>query len=625
MKRNSAGTRDLPYLLLCMVSVVAVSLLFLISKGIVYSVATLFAAPLVALFFLARKPDTPERRPSPPEVSRGVLLGLGVLFLVSTALALLLAHNEPISSPRPWLFFALIFCGSFSIISQILIVNLRRSAVLWICAQIILLLLTLQISEYFLYPSVVGIDPWWHLGFTNNLLNQGHIPQGFSYSGLPNMHILIVTVQELTGVDYKMGAFLGPGLALTVLNPLLILLLGSKIFGTREGLLASVLLSSANYYLAYSIDIIPNSFAATLSLLALSILFLFQNRTKYPTTLMLLIVFIALILTHALASFILLVAMSTLWLMRLEYRTKHRVLSLGRLDVLNLNTVLLFGIEMFGWWTYVSGHLSDIALAIKWGFNLDLISGFDTARWSAFASHASLTEQIFSSASLLGFLGLAGAGVLYVLTGSSFSSSSKGLALMAALLSGVGILSQQFGVWLASNRWLYFGQILLVLPVGALILGVVRGSSTAIKTLASLILSSLILLAVLSPQANSDYFYFTPNITVRHSLTDSELASAQFANNKWSGKVSGDAYYGVVEYLGLLEGRYNRIDDQLSSGSTAETPDSMIVVRDYWHGHPVLSLPGQYFVRTDVTVELSSAGWSTVYSSGSVSLLVRTT
>ena len=83
--------------------------------------------------------------------------------------------------------------------------NIQRASI--ICG-IIAIGLEIRASEFFLFNSVLGIDPWYHEWVSNFIVSSGNIPNGMAYSALPIFHIETAVGSELLNLSYKDSSFL---------------------------------------------------------------------------------------------------------------------------------------------------------------------------------------------------------------------------------------------------------------------------------------------------------------------------------------------------------------------------------------------------------------------------------
>ncbi|MGZ7068841.1 MAG: hypothetical protein ACXVHT_11090, partial [Methanobacterium sp.] len=61
----------------------------------------------------------------------------------------------------------------------------------------------MSLSQIFLFPSIIGMDPWWHQKFTLYIMESFHLPDiGYPYEKIPIFHLSIINTSLLTGLNY---------------------------------------------------------------------------------------------------------------------------------------------------------------------------------------------------------------------------------------------------------------------------------------------------------------------------------------------------------------------------------------------------------------------------------------
>ena len=85
--------------------------------------------------------------------------------------------------------------------------------------QIIIIGLSISLSELFLFPTVLGVDPWWHQIFTSLILQSGYIPGGgYPYAKIPIFHLLIANTSLITNLNYKLSSIFSITVPLIIIS-----------------------------------------------------------------------------------------------------------------------------------------------------------------------------------------------------------------------------------------------------------------------------------------------------------------------------------------------------------------------------------------------------------------------
>src|SRR2546422_6915156 len=538
-------------------------LLFWFTRRVIYALVPLSLALFSILAI--RNPvgvESARTEESQPRKSRRLALLLGTLFYALFTFSVLDSWATPESVGRGLSFFIVAAALSFLIITESQMVSLSRLGVASILLQLVLFSILLRWSAYSVFPTVIGLDPWYHLGLTDSFLVTNRIPTGTAYSWEPIMQLLTATV-GLTGREaYKGAAFYAVGLVQASLDPVLLFLISRRELGARVGLVAASLLPAASFHLGYGIALIPNTLATTLSLLVIYLVIRFTKGATARASALVLLLFLVIILTHALVPILLLMVLTGYWLTRyLKRRADDR-----KMVAVRSSTLLVLATGTFGWWAYASGYVSNLALAIRWGFDTDLITGVDPGRWANYISQVPLGEQLISFFGLAAYVGLGGAGWLHVSQYLKKAHNAWAAGLIGIVFASVGAGALVTHIFLVWDRWIYFAQILLAPPAAVLLISLSKARWGGFRKLGvSVAISGLVFLSAIGPQSAADFNGLTPHITVRYALTSAEITALEFAQGHSNQHVYGDSYYGAVQYEGILADRYVPIDAQISS------------------------------------------------------------
>ena len=274
-------------------------------------------------------------------------------------------------------------------------------------AQLVTFAFVLRLAALYTTPGFVGIDVWTHVNLTESILDEralSAIGQD-KYFASPFYHLYLAAASYLYGLPLREALFLSLGLVMPFAC-LLVYGAASLLVGARWAALAAVLYAVGDYVLQWSIHLIPTSLGLLFYLVVLYAL-IRVTRTEYSLRdyALLLLASVAIILTHQVSSFIMLVTLGSAIAGQL-------IIRLGLLDPPDAGRSL------------ASNARDPTNLAGLFVFDL----GFITFMWSLTPFEGDtfletvlsyLRETLVSSA---GFLNLAGGG----------SSSSGGGAASAA-------------------------------------------------------------------------------------------------------------------------------------------------------------------------------------------------
>ena len=269
-----------------------------------------------------------------------------VLLLASIAILTISLYR------RPPVYFGLLLSAATILALQIALLDLSVS---WkqqvLLGQILLLSISLKAGAFFLYPSVSGVDPFAHQRWIDELIMTGGFPRNTGYTHFPVMHLLAGATSLICNSSSKIGLF-SVGVLYSI-GLLTVFPMGKRVFGARTGLTAALLLSLGDYEIQWGVQIIPTSLGITWFLLVLMVL-TERNSTTDPRdklgwSISILLFLWAMLFTHTLSTFILLVTL-------LSILTTTTLLAFSRFSprstVVSVTLVGLLGVAMLAYWAW---------------------------------------------------------------------------------------------------------------------------------------------------------------------------------------------------------------------------------------------------------------------------------
>lgn len=236
---------------------------------------------------------------------------LNSLYFIFFSLSILSIYFRPNLYERPLFYFILVSLIVGIMALRIFCNNISNSLFIF---QTILIGISISWSQLLIFPSLLGVDPWYHQALTLKILDIHFIPDGYSYSKLPLFHILITLTSLVTGLDYKFATMLSVGLSQIICNVLFIFLLGKFLFNNRIGLLASLLLVVADHHIYMSYWSIPNAFAVVFVLFLLYLLFKVKMNDSVLISIVSILLMVDIILTHSVVSVFTAIILTFYWL-----------------------------------------------------------------------------------------------------------------------------------------------------------------------------------------------------------------------------------------------------------------------------------------------------------------------
>lgn len=540
-------------------------------------------------------------------------LTLNILFFLLFSYSIIIIYLRSDPYIRPLEYFISISLMAVIVANEILFLSPQKSYIYFNLCKIIIIGLSLVYSQVLIFPNLLQIDPWKFQWFTIRILDNGYIPEGFAYSKLPLMHLMIGITSLVTDLGYKMATMFSISSLQVISDAIFIFLLGRFLISTKVGLLAALLLEISNFHIFFSCFAVPNTMAATLILPIIFILLKLRRDTPFIGTLIVIFLMGTLILTHTITALCLAILLFIFWLSSEVYT---RLFHQEKDQPINWTICFLFSTSMFAYWLYVSGHISYMAYFIKIGFESHLLEYLYSD-----LSFIPLFEQIFNYLGLFLFFSLSFIGCFYMVS-KQFRNSNR----FITMIGGILILSMSFftllmGKYTILSRWYYFSQIFMAIPLSLslfLLIGILKHN--IIKGfLMSLLVFSLSFLLIINPIANMDNRIFSPNSNPRMAFTSSELQAMGTISKIWNGTVGADWYCGkAFEYQ--LDAEFVSIDYSLESGDFSKHKDILIIIREETLNHPLNRPYGSLLnVKYNPFLALEEQHFSRIYNCGSAS------
>ena len=220
----------------------------------------------------------------------------------------------------------------------------------------------LRTSAYIISPYTVGLDPWFHEFIINNSIIAGHIvvPRFVSdYLYFPLMHLFTISNILIGNLSTKESMFIvGIVLMLSTLFPYMLI---KKITNSNTVALLSLLfLNFADFEIQWSTTVIAMSFG--IALFSIILYFIIKNtRHEKIYTALLILFFIAVVLTHIISSIITTLAIVCIYLGYRISQYLYKNINEDNDQTISVDILLcsLFIIILLGYLAYAGNNFSD--------------------------------------------------------------------------------------------------------------------------------------------------------------------------------------------------------------------------------------------------------------------------
>lgn len=597
--------------LICLVLVVP---LFLIGSMVMFLLPAILTVVLCISWMLMRKRNYLF---DSHLGSRRASVVLAASFFVLLALSILTIGERPDTYERPLVFFVLSSMMAGTLALEISFSE-RRIVPLVLCQAIVLGIL-LSWSMLVLFPNVIGVDPWFHQLFTNSIITKGHVANGFGYSGIPLFHLLLGSSALLVGSDYKLVSMLVMIVGQLICEVLVVYLVATQVFNRHKvGLYASLVVVFASLSIHMSYEPTPTTLAFTFVLVVLLLMLRYDHKGLKGMSLII-FVLVVIVLTHSVTA----ICMATTLIIGYAIIKMRWLVPAHPRQFASATLIILFLVIMLGWWSYSPGIIPQLKELISYGFNRDYF-GTGTLPLPTIPA----VETILKWAGMMVYFSLAIIGVLH-------SISIKGnlraiyVSVLGMTFLAVGIFALTAHLGLLEDRWWYYAQVILAIPLGAtfyfignLLSKGSKSRSGRKQVLIALGIASLAIISILSPIANIDNSALFPNSGIRYAFTSSELQGASFTTSTTNGTISSDSDFITsssssvyINYIGVSPNRLSSLDVALMTHNIT-SDGSIQVIRTVIYDKP-LRLEGQvYHLDYDLGQTLDASNVNKIYSNG---------
>ncbi len=472
---------------------------------------------------------------------RSLVYALGTLFFVIFLVTIAIYYLRPEPYSRPILYFVLTSIMAGIVAIEVLVTPLSRKYLLLMILQVLILGFSIELTQIFMFPDVVGIDPAIHQGLVRGIVFNGFLTSGVDYSTTPLFQIAIAIGSLIGGLDYKTSSALIITFTEIVLPPLSVFLFGRFLFNDRVGLMAALLLSVAPYHIYFGIWAVPNTLAVLTVPIILYLLLKIRKERGLTSLLLAVLLMTALILTHPVVAMGLSILLFAIWAVEWSYRL---MIFRGAKPSVSLLLALFFSVFMFGWWTYVGNQIIYIGTQIFGGFQIEYLSNVPSTV-SNYVYDVPLVEQSLRYLGMFVFFSLALIGCFYLISKRYRNLNRLIIVVISLIPLAAGFVSLAFALTGLDARWFYMTEVIIAVPMafGLIALFVKLGSRAISGALIIIVVSSVTFLAMASPSGSIDNHDLFPSTGIRFAFTQSELSGGSFLAQTWDGPFASDFDY----------------------------------------------------------------------------------
>ncbi len=538
---------------------------------------------------------------------------------------------------RPLIYFVLVAIACGSIAGEALYSEKKEQAWL-VLLKIIIVGITVRAGIYYGFPGIHGSDPLFHNAIIQDVFNSGHIPETIifrynSYRALPVFHIEAAAVQLITGLTTNNAIFISIGFLQVVVTAILIFLIGQRIADLKMGLLAALAIIMSDSHIAWGVSIIPMTLGFCYFLF---ILYMILHESETPTlTKALFIIFSGLlILTHTIASVILLTSLIAIFVGMRIYN--HLMVAdtsgIARYKVpLGYISITLFVVLMIAYWMYNFYGPRASFLEVMVDMFVSTV-GMDT-QFAGATVATQMNISIFEfTLTRLGYSMFLGGGIIGACTWLSMKERNEHRITLISVVVLLLMLIYSFSAFnlrtILPARWYVFlyAPLSIIFAQGLISVARIMRNNKARVWAGILVMTVLSFSMLTYTSANAEGKLHAEKIGARHAFTESELAALERAVDMSDGHFETDvAYKEQVPY---------RFGYDIYRNMMAPTEKDIFILSDYslrcllirnrlmerlaQKDAGAIFGESAQITRTEYVDAIGGSGWDLVYDNGNV-------
>jgi hypothetical protein len=317
---------------------------------------------------------------------------------------------------------------------------------------------------FYSLESVVGVDPWFHLNASADIIQNGHVLTPGLYFFYPLYHVGLAVISQLSGLTLRESSFAFGAVSESLIGVFLYLV-GRKVGFGRAGLAGAWAVGFLPWTLKWGFWLIPMS-VGMLFLAELLFFWVGQGARRgsgLVSRILATVLLLPLILIHPLAAFASVVVMVGFVLNQMIRFSKERIVAV---HFVSYGATMLAIVALVGYWVLISGSLQSLLYSMTRNLSIDLAGDLPLGGPSLNASLIYVVNRIplhiliFSTAAVFA--------VGSVIDSKYFLRALCIGGVLIATLSFVGVVLQNPEV--LPDRWVVFAALALALPLGAFLI-----------------------------------------------------------------------------------------------------------------------------------------------------------
>lgn len=495
-------------------------------------------------------------------------------FFAIYSLNIFILYSRPNLYERPFLFIILLSMISGILVCEIFTSNRRH--ILLILSQIIILGICISWSQSLIFPEFIGLDDWYHSNIVKLILDTHFIPEMFTYSSFPILHLIIVSITLIANISIKLSSIFSVSFGEIICSTFFIYLLSSYLLKNYKiGLLSAFFMIIGNVHIRFSYLIYPNAFGLIFIIIILFLIFSNNSgKLKNIMKILTILFMVMIILTHPLVSiFMAFILFILAFFISFSYNENNTTSN----KKISLILPVFFSVATFAYWTYLSLTTRTLADLISMGFSPDILAR--TTLDLGINIPYNFFDLLFSVIPFYLYVSIAIIGVFYFI-----SQRNHVLIYLYGFLPLfpliIPFIFYLFGMESITLRWFLLAQVLLCIPLSSIfyiIGGKLISKSFLYYAFIIVIIIIFSFLMINSELGNHDNFSLSPLSKIKIYHTESEIIGYNFIINKSTKILSVDGFSIPVLKYHYNWDNYYQMDKQYVSGNIIQDNSFKII------------------------------------------------
>lgn len=542
---------------------------------------------------------------------------LSSLFFLLLTLSISVYYSRPDDYARPLFLFVI-----YSTILVVLFYQALFSDRSWhkvTLIQVIIIGTAIPLSTIFLFPELMGRDPWFHRLFATTMFDIGTIPNYYTaYTQRPIFQLLMGSVMYIAGLEYLEVGAAAAAVLVSIASLFVYLITRLVLKNSVVGLITSIVAISGSYFIGFGFYFIPSVLSFILILPVIFVLYKYIDSYKIKNQhfVIALVVSLTILFTHPYGFLGLIAILMMIFLMERFVLGNHRASRI--LSILSMSLILFLS-----WLFYLSNEVKRAVLFFQ---SIGVLSGEESIEsggvsppvdngggvsppvngggstppdsWVApdiwipsepsvvgdvfdylAPINSTITDTVIIYSSMMLTILLITFG-FYMASKNRITGRHKTFFWMVVSSTVVVGSFSMLEIYFIGSRWLYFCFLLSSVVIAYFLYNSISSSPVAVRYLTTgAVLFILFFSSMYIPMANYDNRDLYDSVRHREALTQSEITIGHFSGFYFTKSYSDDYHSTRMSFYDVNMGN---IRGDMSNVNSLSSKNSPLVYRQHF-------------------------------------------